>query len=225
MGRDALISPQTNRQEYDINLPRVCKSFLVGTCPHDLFAGTKLNIGECPQVHSEKLKLELEYRTKKLGEKFPEVEAAYTQTLRKYIDEADSGIKTALRRLQNTPEEQDKISEISRKLDETDIKIGLLTQEIDFLGQAHELEKAMQENVKLEKLREEREVLTKQMRHIAENAGQSAQQKMQVCEVCGAYLSRLDNDRRLADHFIGKIHLGYVQMRAAYNERRGRVIL
>ena len=31
--------------------------------------------------------------------------------------------------------------------------------------------------------------------------------------MCGAYLSRLDNDRRLADHFYGKMHLGYAQMR------------
>ena len=32
-----------------------------------------------------------------------------------------------------------------------------------------------------------------------------AQSKLQVCDVCGAYLSRLDNDRRLADHFAGKV--------------------
>jgi hypothetical protein len=35
--------------------------------------------------------------------------------------------------------------------------------------------------------------------------------KLQVCDVCGAYLSRLDNDRRLADHFYGKMHLGYAK--------------
>lgn len=37
-----------------------------------------------------------------------------------------------------------------------------------------------------------------------------------MCDVCGAYLSRLDNDRRLADHFYGKMHLGYAQMRKTY---------
>ena len=62
-------------------------------------------------------------------------------------------------------------------------------------------------------------------------------QKLQVCDVCGAYLnrldndrtasgvltglcgaylSRLDNDRRLADHFYGKMHLGYAQMHKSY---------
>lgn len=36
------------------------------------------------------------------------------------------------------------------------------------------------------------------------------QQKLRACEVCGAYLSMYDNDRRLADHFGGKLHIGYV---------------
>jgi len=30
-------------------------------------------------------------------------------------------------------------------------------------------------------------------------------QKLRVCDVCGAYLSVLDSDRRLADHFGGKV--------------------
>ncbi|KAK5125577.1 splicing factor, partial [Cryomyces antarcticus] len=42
--------------------------------------------------------------------------------------------------------------------------------------------------------------------------------KLQVCDVCGAYLSRLDNDRRLADHFYGKMHLGYAQMRKTWEQ-------
>ena len=46
---------------------------------------------------------------------------------------------------------------------------------------------------------------------------QVAGAKLQVCDVCGAYLSRLDNDRRLADHFFGKMHLGYAQMRKTYD--------
>lgn len=30
-------------------------------------------------------------------------------------------------------------------------------------------------------------------------------QKLRVCEVCGAFLSISDNDRRLADHFGGTL--------------------
>ncbi|CAL9104191.1 unnamed protein product [Musa textilis] len=38
-------------------------------------------------------------------------------------------------------------------------------------------------------------------------------QKLRVCDICGAFLSVYDNDRRLADHFGGKLHLGYMQIR------------
>jgi hypothetical protein len=37
-----------------------------------------------------------------------------------------------------------------------------------------------------------------------------------LCDVCGSYLSRLDNDQQLVDRFYGKMHLGYAQMRKTY---------
>merc|ERR1712133_216487 len=47
------------------------------------------------------------------------------------------------------------------------------------------------------------------------------QQKLRVCEVCSAYLGIHDNDRRLADHFGGKLHLGFIKIRdkLAYLEK------
>lgn len=56
----------------------------------------------------------------------------------------------------------------------------------------------------------------RELKALSDTSGPSGHQKLQVCDVCGAYLSRLDNDRRLADHFYGKMHLGYAQMRKAY---------
>lgn len=43
-------------------------------------------------------------------------------------------------------------------------------------------------------------------------------QKLRVCDVCGAFLSIFDSDRRLADHFGGKLHLGYLQIRKKIQE-------
>lgn len=218
MGKDALISPVTRRREPDITSHRVCKSFLVGTCPHDLFSGTKQDIGKCPLLHLEKHKLEYEYRTKKKSETFPEFEYEYYKTLQKYLKGLDRTISMALKRLEHTPEEKAKIAKLTKELDNLDTKIGLMTQEIGFLIDAKENTKCVFESVKLYDLCKERERLAESARNVAENVGQSSQQKLQVCEVCGAYLSRLDSDRRLADHLIGKIHLAYVQMRADYND-------
>ena len=36
---------------------------------------------------------------------------------------------------------------------------------------------------------------------------------MHFFQVCGAFLSMYDNDRRLADHFGGKLHIGFVTIR------------
>merc|ERR1719400_2346303 len=47
------------------------------------------------------------------------------------------------------------------------------------------------------------------------------QQKLRVCEVCLAYLGIHDNDRRLADHFGGKLHLGFIQIREKLVELQG----
>ncbi|KAK5239216.1 splicing factor, partial [Exophiala xenobiotica] len=38
--------------------PNVCRSYLVGTCPHDLFTNTKQDLGPCPKPHPEHLKIE-----------------------------------------------------------------------------------------------------------------------------------------------------------------------
>ncbi|ELW67745.1 Putative RNA-binding protein Luc7-like 1 [Tupaia chinensis] len=49
------------------------------------------------------------------------------------------------------------------------------------------------------------------------------QQKLRVCEVCSAYLGLHDNDRRLADHFGGKLHLGFIQIREKLRQLRKTV--
>lgn len=46
------------------------------------------------------------------------------------------------------------------------------------------------------------------------------QQKLRVCEVCSAYLGIHDNDRRLADHFGGKLHLGFITIREKLEDLR-----
>lgn len=44
------------------------------------------------------------------------------------------------------------------------------------------------------------------------------QQKLRVCDVCSAYLGLHDNDTRLADHFAGKLHLGFIEIREQHQK-------
>ena len=82
--------------------PKVCRSFLVGTCPHDLFTNTKQDLGPCPKVHSEPLKTEYEAMAdkSKLGFDYD-----YMRDMQKYIDDCNRRIDTAQRRLEKTPDE------------------------------------------------------------------------------------------------------------------------
>ena len=82
--------------------PKVCRSFLVGTCPHDLFTNTKQDLGPCPKVHSEPLKAEYDasIEKSKLGFEFD-----YMRDMQKYIDECNRRIDAAQRRLEKTPDE------------------------------------------------------------------------------------------------------------------------
>eukprot|EP00189_Rhodosorus_marinus_P002107 CAMPEP_0113958442 /NCGR_PEP_ID=MMETSP0011_2-20120614/3426_1 /TAXON_ID=101924 /ORGANISM="Rhodosorus marinus" /LENGTH=515 /DNA_ID=CAMNT_0000969313 /DNA_START=121 /DNA_END=1670 /DNA_ORIENTATION=+ /assembly_acc=CAM_ASM_000156 len=45
-------------------------------------------------------------------------------------------------------------------------------------------------------------------------------QKLRVCEQCGAFLSIFDSEKRLQDHFGGKMHLGYLGLRRKLDELR-----
>eukprot|EP00189_Rhodosorus_marinus_P010712 CAMPEP_0184740436 /NCGR_PEP_ID=MMETSP0315-20130426/3464_1 /TAXON_ID=101924 /ORGANISM="Rhodosorus marinus, Strain UTEX LB 2760" /LENGTH=481 /DNA_ID=CAMNT_0027210121 /DNA_START=119 /DNA_END=1565 /DNA_ORIENTATION=- len=45
-------------------------------------------------------------------------------------------------------------------------------------------------------------------------------QKLRVCEQCGAFLSIFDSEKRLQDHFGGKMHLGYLGLRRKLDDLR-----
>ena len=82
--------------------PKVCRSFLVGTCPHDLFTNTKQDLGPCPKVHSESLKGEYDASQDKAKFGF---EYDYMRDMQKYIDECNRRIDAAQKRLEKTPDE------------------------------------------------------------------------------------------------------------------------
>lgn len=204
------------RETLSISLPRVCKLFIVGTCPHDLFVGTKQNLGKCHKLHLEKYRLEYQSRVDR-GDEFPEFEYEYFIHLRQFIEDLDNQIAVARKRLEHTPEEKVKIAEATRELDVADMRIALMTQELHDLLDKGDNQRALLHTIALNKEQTQRQKLFENVRSVIDNVGQSSQQKLQVCEGCGAYLSRLDSDQRLAHHLMGKIHIGYVQMRKAYN--------
>ncbi|ORY87743.1 hypothetical protein BCR37DRAFT_6669 [Protomyces lactucae-debilis] len=209
MGSQSLHS-SSGQQPTEFTDRNVCRSFLVGECPHDIFAASKLDLGLCPKIHSEQLKLDYELASKSHEYGF---EYDYKRDLDKYIDDCNRRVEAAQRRLEKSPEEQAKANEAMREITALEEAVELALEEIEVLGEAGLVARAMDEYYNVDKLKIDKEERERSL--VALDTGADDHQKLQVCDVCGAYLSKLDNDRRLADHFGGKLHQGYSLVRRA----------
>ncbi|KAF8850119.1 LUC7-domain-containing protein [Acephala macrosclerotiorum] len=211
--------------QLSITDPKVCRSYLAGTCPHDLFTNTKQDLGPCPKVHSEPLKTEYEAAPESQKQKWG-FEYDYMRDLQKYIDECNRRIDVAQRRLEKTPDEIRQTNALLKQISDLSKSVETGLMEIQVLGEQAEVSRAYEEFFRIRQAMATKADKERELKALSDTSGPSGHQKLQVCDVCGAYLSRLDNDRRLADHFYGKMHLGYAQMRKTYEafpkELRGR---
>ncbi|KAH9071158.1 small nuclear ribonucleoprotein [Lactarius deliciosus] len=173
---------------------KVCRNFLCGTCPHTLFTNTS---------HTERLKTEfLAAREASPGDPI----------FAKFQTEYENNI-FAFRRLEKTPEENAKTTNLMREIAEIELAIQGGTEKIEAFGEQGKVEESMKEMAAIEALKSEKAEKERDLQQLTDTSGASGHQKLRVCDVCGAYLSVLDSDRRLADHFGGKMHLGYHELR------------
>ncbi|KAF8308098.1 small nuclear ribonucleoprotein [Clavulina sp. PMI_390] len=206
---------------------KVCRNFLCGTCPHTLFTNTKMDLGPCPKSHGDKYKVQFNDEKEKNpdNKKIAEIQREYENNIFAFVDECDRRIRAAHRRLEKTPEENAKTTNLMREIAEIELAIQGGTEKIESLGEAGEVEESMRELAAVEALKvekSEKEVCAfppiRELQNLTDTSGASGHQKLRVCDVCGAYLSVLDSDRRLADHFGGKMHLGYHELRKMLEE-------
>ncbi|BGP53737.1 splicing factor [Rhodotorula sphaerocarpa] len=228
MGPEALGIVQHDISLYD---PKLCHPFVAGICPHDLFTNTKMDLGPCAKTHSVKLKTEYEELSKRAeAEKdehqikvFNTFKMDYEREILNFVGECDRRIAAAHRRLEKTPEENNRTTALMREVGEIEGAYQAAMADVETLGSQGKVEESMTQLTKAEALKSEKLEKERELQQLIETAGASGHQKLRVCDICGAYLSVLDSDRRLADHFGGKMHLGYHQLRELMDEwnRRG----
>ncbi|KAK6144961.1 hypothetical protein DH2020_021781 [Rehmannia glutinosa] len=285
-------SQEVTRKYYDRD---VCRLYLSGLCPHELFQLTKMDKGPCPKVHSLQLRKEYEEAKAKGLDNY---DRDLEDNIDRLIVECDRKIARALKRLDEedakaaiaisvsevtqTPETIELSKQIKEKLKEadqsdlegkTDTKIRALeeveelrtqradkqsmllldafnkdraslpqplvnapqltplpaavpdpriqemineklkkAEELGEQGMVDEAQKALEEAEALKKLPARQEPVLDSSKYTAADV-RITDQKLRVCDICGAFLSVYDSDRRLADHFGGKLHLGYMQIR------------
>ncbi|XP_071984762.1 putative RNA-binding protein Luc7-like 2 isoform X3 [Engystomops pustulosus] len=208
-------SRDRTRQRIKFSDERVCKSHLLNCCPHDILSGTRMDLGECLKVHDLALRADYEIASKQ-QDFFFELDAM--DHLKSFIADCDRRTDIAKKRLADTQEEiSAEVAAKAERVHELNEEIGKLLAKAEQLGAEGNVEESQKVMDEVEKTRickrEAEEIYRSSM-----PASSFQQQKLRVCEVCSAYLGLHDNDRRLADHFGGKLHLGFIEIREKLDE-------
>ncbi|XP_072274987.1 putative RNA-binding protein Luc7-like 1 [Pyxicephalus adspersus] len=208
------------RQRVKFTDDRVCKSHLLDCCPHDILAGTRMDLGECTKIHDLALRADYEIASKE-KDLFFELDAM--DHLESFIAECDRRTELAKKRLAETQEEiSAEVSVKAEKVHELNEEIGKLLAKAEQLGAEGNVEESQRILLEMERVKARKREAEDEYRN-SMPASSFQQQKLRVCEVCSAYLGLHDNDRRLADHFGGKLHLGFILIREKLEQMRKAV--
>ncbi|XP_075686144.1 putative RNA-binding protein Luc7-like 1 isoform X1 [Rhinoderma darwinii] len=208
------------RQRVKFTDDRVCKSHLLDCCPHDILAGTRMDLGECTKIHDLALRADYEIASKE-KDLFFELDAM--DHLEAFIAECDRRTELAKKRLAETQEEiSAEVAVKAEKVHELNEEIGKLLAKAEQLGAEGNVDESQRILMEMERVKSRKREAEDEYRN-SMPASSFQQQKLRVCEVCSAYLGLHDNDRRLADHFGGKLHLGFILIREKLEQMRKTV--
>ncbi|XP_044253307.1 putative RNA-binding protein Luc7-like 2 isoform X1 [Tribolium madens] len=201
---------ETTKYQVKFNDPKVCKSFLLGCCPHEILTSTRMDLGECPRIHDLALRADFE-KAQQTKDYFYDLDAM--EHLQAFITDCDRRTEAAKQRLAETQEELSaEVAVKANSVHELAEQIGQKLAKAEQLGEEGFVDESMKLMEEVDELRK-RKLEAEQEYRNSMPASSYQQQKLRVCEVCSAYLGIHDNDRRLADHFGGKLHLGFIKIR------------
>lgn len=218
---DPLSKKITKRvQFYDSD---VCKSFIVGFCPFQIFANTKSDMGTCPKrYHDESLRDQYRREGRDYVEKY---ELDYLEVVYRLIAELQRKIRKAEQRLETKATEEVELllnpekDEFQERRAIIDIQMKDLIKRMEECGEQGKIAEAQECNSRLELLKTELGRI-----QAAEEANPLVKQdrRMEVCQVCGSFLLMNDVQKRLEGHFEGKQHAGYQMLWEAYEKLKAR---
>ncbi|KAM4632320.1 putative RNA-binding protein Luc7-like 1 isoform 2-T2 [Discoglossus pictus] len=169
-----------------------------------------MDLGECTKIHDLALRADYEIASKE-RDLFFELDAM--DHLESFIAECDRRTEIAKKRLSETQDEiSAEVAAKAEKVHELNEEIGKLLAKAEQLGAEGNVDESQRILMEMEKVKSRKREAEEEYRN-SMPASSFQQQKLRVCEVCSAYLGLHDNDRRLADHFGGKLHLGFILIR------------
>uniref|UniRef100_A0A8C5L6M9 Luc7-like protein 3 pseudogene n=1 Tax=Jaculus jaculus TaxID=51337 RepID=A0A8C5L6M9_JACJA len=207
MGRDRNLTPDEKRSNVRWDHESICRYYLCGFCPAELFTNTCSDLGPCEKIHDENLRKQYEKSSHFLR---------YLQSL---LAEVERRIRRGHACLALSQNQQS--SGAAEKIQVLTDKIDVLLQQIEELGSEGKVEEAQGMMKLVEQLKEERELLRSTTLTIESFAAQEKQ--MEVWEVCGAFLTVGDAQSQVDDLLKGKQHMGYAKIKATIEELKEKL--
>ncbi|KAG8819260.1 splicing factor, partial [Serendipita sp. 399] len=96
-----------------------------------------MDLGACPKSHTDRLKTDFLTAKEKdpSDPRFDQFQREYEHNIFSFVDECDRRIKAAHRRLEKTPEENAKTTNLMREIGEIELAIQGGTEKIEQLGE------------------------------------------------------------------------------------------
>lgn len=179
-----------------------------------------MDMGECRKLHDLALRADFESASKK-KDYYYDIDAM--EHLESFILECDRKTELAKRRLKETQEELSE--EAAAKVNVIHAfgeQIGTKLAKAEEVGAEGNVDESLRLMEEVEELKKQKSSAEQDYRNTMP-ASNYQQQKLRVCDVCCAFLGIHDNDRRLADHFGGKLHVGFITLRNKLDELRQTV--
>jgi hypothetical protein len=207
---------------------RVCRLYLCGLCPADLFVNTKYFLAPCMKVHDDALRASYEAALARGG---PSYEAELLFQLEELTQRAERRSAAEARRAE---EEEGPACHVPRVETERTPEVEAATREVEAKereaeGASAAVSVALEEA--LEVLRRKKCLEQARACRVPPAAlpqGKVPHPRLRVCSGCGGQVNLQDADDRTADHFQGRAHLGHVtaaawcaRLRAARDARKG----
>ncbi|KAG5456218.1 MAG: hypothetical protein BJ554DRAFT_4101 [Olpidium bornovanus] len=162
-----------------------------------------MDLGECPQIHSNKLKDEYEKAVasgKDLG-----YEWEWERALERFVSECDRKVVANRRRIEKQPENPVAV-QLMREIQDLEQEMATLMAAVEQLGEEGKVSESMEALKNVEGVKARKADLEVKLK-TATGGDIGQHQKLKVCETCSAYLS---------------MHLGYKEIRDKLEELKSK---
>ncbi|KAJ1823230.1 splicing factor [Coemansia sp. RSA 2675] len=198
----------------------VCKDHLVDFCPNQQFINTKADLGPCDLLHDDKLRYAYQKSDDRgrLG-----YEDAFYHRLQRLSQDLQRKVRRAIERITIEGDEQLVNPHKEEKEERAiilDVRIKQALQQVQELGESGKVEEALSIFNHTERLKGDLVALKKRIDHV--NPMFKSEKRLEVCDVCGAFLVPNDASKRLDAHKEGKQHQGYIRIQTALEEYKSK---